>query len=282
MNQMKFPNTSLDIADTQSGVDLRNLPIDRVGVKGIRFPVVIDGPDGLKHSVAQFALSVALPGDKKGTHMSRFISLLQDFKEAINASSMNSLATQMLPLLEAQAGSIEAEYTHFINKQAPISGIQSLMDYQVQWTANAYKNSTHQTQVDVNLRVVVPVMSLCPCSKEISEYGAHNQRSHITISALIDHQQSLKVEDLVSIAESEASSELWGLLKRADEKFVTEKSYDNPKFVEDLVRDVARRVEADSRILSFVVEAENFESIHNHSAYARVSGHRGATSKAGL
>ena len=145
------------------------------------------------------------------------------------------------------------------------------MDYEVTWTAKAKKNISGVIDVELNLRALVPVMSLCPCSKEISEYGAHNQRSHVTMSVVLDPQTKMTVEDLVTAAESQASSELWGLLKRPDEKWVTERAYDNPKFVEDLVRDVAGQLKDDQRILSLVVEAENFESIHNHSAYAKIS-----------
>jgi GTP cyclohydrolase I len=176
---------------------------------------------------------------------------------------------KMLPLLEAQAGQISLKYTHFINKTAPVSGVQSLLDYDVTWVASA-KNVNGQAEVDLKLQAVVPVTSLCPCSKEISEYGAHNQRSHVTMNVTLQNDVDLSIEDLVRIAEAEASCELWGLLKRPDEKYVTERAYDNPKFVEDLVRDVAGRLKADARIKSFVVEAENFESIHNHSAYALI------------
>ena len=201
--------------------------------------------------------------------MSRFIALLQDSHAPLNAQEMRSMIGKMLPLLEAQAGQISLKYTHFINKTAPISGVQSLLDYDVTWVANA-KNVNGQVEVDLKLQAVVPVTSLCPCSKEISDYGAHNQRSHVTMNVTLQKDVDLSIEDLVRIAEAEASCELWGLLKRPDEKYVTEKAYDNPKFVEDLVRDVAGRLKADARIKSFVVEAENFESIHNHSAYALI------------
>ncbi len=255
--------------DVQSSVDHRNIAIDRVGIRGVRHPIQVKTEAGVQPSVAVIDLDVSLPGDKKGTHMSRFIALLQDQKSPIDAQQMRSMTSQMLPLLEAEAGQISLKYTHFINKTAPVSGVQSLLDYDVTWLALA-KKVNGEVQVDLRLQAVVPVTSLCPCSKEISEYGAHNQRSHVTMTVELSPTSVLTIEDLVKIAEAEASCELWGLLKRPDEKFVTERAYDNPKFVEDLVRDVAGRLKSDSRIQSFVVEAENFESIHNHSAYALI------------
>jgi GTP cyclohydrolase I len=255
--------------DVQSSVDHRNIAIDRVGIRGVRHPIQVKTEAGVQPSVAVIDLDVSLPGDKKGTHMSRFIALLQDQKAPIDAAQMRSMTAQMLPLLEAESGQISLKYTHFINKTAPVSGVQSLLDYDVTWLASAKKVKA-DVQVDLRLQAVVPVTSLCPCSKEISEYGAHNQRSHVTMTVELTPQSVLSIEDLVKIAEAEASCELWGLLKRPDEKFVTERAYDNPKFVEDLVRDVAGRLKSDSRIQSFVVEAENFESIHNHSAYALI------------
>ena len=263
-----FLKTS-EMPDVQSSVDHRNIAIDRVGIRGVRHPIQVKTEAGVQPSVAVIDLDVSLPGDKKGTHMSRFIALLQDQKSPIDAQQMRSMTSQMLPLLEAEAGQISLKYTHFINKTAPVSGVQSLLDYDVTWLALA-KKVNGEVQVDLRLQAVVPVTSLCPCSKEISEYGAHNQRSHVTMTVELSPTSVLTIEDLVKIAEAEASCELWGLLKRPDEKFVTERAYDNPKFVEDLVRDVAGRLKSDARIQSFVVEAENFESIHNHSAYALI------------
>jgi len=186
----------------------------------------------------------------KGTHMSRFIALLQKHNEPIDSASVAAMVCEMLPLLNATEGRIQFTYTHFVKKAAPVSGVESLMDYEVTWTAKAKQNASGVIDVELNLRALVPVMSLCPCSKEISEYGAHNQRSHVTMSVELDPQTKMTVEDLVAAAESQASSELWGLLKRPDEKWVTERAYDNPKFVEDLVRDVAGQLKGDDRILS--------------------------------
>jgi GTP cyclohydrolase I len=257
--------------DVQSSHDERALPIEQVGIRGLRHPLTIRTKTGVMPAVGNFEMDVALPAHVKGTHMSRFIALLQKYNEPIDSASVVSMVREMLPLLDATEGRIQFTYTHFVKKAAPVSGVESLMDYEVTWMAKAKQNAAGSIDVELNLRALVPVMSLCPCSKEISEYGAHNQRSHVTMSVELDSQTKMTVEDLVAAAESQASSELWGLLKRPDEKWVTERAYDNPKFVEDLVRDVAGQLKDDQRILSLVVEAENFESIHNHSAYAKIS-----------
>jgi GTP cyclohydrolase I len=257
--------------DVQSTLDERALPIEQVGIRGVRHPLTIRSKTGNFPSVGTFEMDVALPAHVKGTHMSRFMALLQKQDHAIDSTTVVALVKEMLPLLDAKEGHVQFTYTHFVKKAAPVSGVESLMDYEVTWMANAKQNATGTTDVELGLRAQVPVMSLCPCSKEISEFGAHNQRSHVTMTVTLDSNTQMTVEDLVTAAESEASSELWGLLKRPDEKWVTEHSYSNPKFVEDLVRDVAGNLKADQRIHSFVVEAENFESIHNHSAFARIS-----------
>ena len=259
------------MADVQSTRDERALPIEQVGIRGVRHPLTIRTKTGSFPSVGNFEMDVALPAHIKGTHMSRFMAILQQQDEPIDSTSVVSMVREMLPLLDATEGHVQFTYTHFVKKAAPVSGVESLMDYEVTWMSKGKKNATGSIDVELNLRAVVPVMSLCPCSKEISDFGAHNQRSHVTMTVALDPQTKMTVEDLVTAAESEASSELWGLLKRPDEKWVTERSYSNPKFVEDLVRDVAGQLKADERILSFVVEAENFESIHNHSAFAKIS-----------
>ncbi len=257
--------------DAQSTLDERALPIEQVGIRGVRHPLTIRSKTGNFPSVGLFEMDVALPAHVKGTHMSRFMALLQQQDVAVDSTTVVAMARNMLPLLDAKEGHVQLTYTHFVKKAAPVSGVESLMDYEVTWTATAKQNTSGNTDVELGLRAQVPVMSLCPCSKEISDFGAHNQRSHVTMSVVLDTDTKMTVEDLVTAAESEASSELWGLLKRPDEKWVTERSYSNPKFVEDLVRDVAGRLKADERIRSFVVDAENFESIHNHSAFARIS-----------
>lgn len=257
--------------DVQSTWDERALPIEQVGIRGVRHPLTIRTKNGNFPSVGNFEMDVALPAHVKGTHMSRFMAILQKQDEPIDSVSVVSMVREMLPLLDAAEGRVQFTYTHFVKKAAPVSGVESLMDYEVTWTAKGKQNAAGSIDVELHLRALVPVMSLCPCSKEISDFGAHNQRSHVTMTVALDPKTKMTVEDLVTAAESEASSELWGLLKRPDEKWVTEHSYSNPKFVEDLVRDVAGQLKADARILSFVVEAENFESIHNHSAFAKIS-----------
>ncbi len=254
------------IPDVQSAADHRRLAIQRVGIKDLRYPVRVRTADGsVQSSVAHVDADVALPAERKGTHMSRFVEMLEDSEVALDYAGIGEMARGMCRRLQADAGRLAFRFVLFVRKTAPVSRVSSLMDYEAQWIATVDGDATRVTAV-----VQVPVKALCPCSKEISEYGAHNQRSHITIRAEV--REAMALEALVRIAEEEASSEIWGLLKRPDEKYVTERAYENPKFVEDLVRDVAARVGADARIASFVVEAENFESIHNHSAYARIEG----------
>ena len=259
------------LPDVQATKDSRALPIERVGIRGIKHPVLMRGSNEAFPTVATFEMDVALPAEQKGTHMSRFVALLEKERKAMDSATVATLAKEMLPLLQAKQGRIQMSYTHFVKKIAPVSAVKSWMDYQVTYLAEARQGIDEQIEVDLYLQAVVPVMSLCPCSKEISDYGAHNQRSHVTMLVKLDADAHVSVEELVAIAESEASSELWAILKRPDEKWVTERAYENPKFVEDLVRDVATRLQKDERILSLMVEAENFESIHNHSAFARIS-----------
>ena len=259
MNQM---NPAFVMPDVQSTVDTRQIPIQRVGVKAVRHPLTVRTEGGdVQPTVGTWNLDVHLPADQKGTHMSRFVALLEENKAPLEPSTFRTMLAAMLEKLEADAGRIEVSFPYFVNKTAPVSGVQSLLDYEVTLTGDTREGVTR-----VFLKVLVPVTSLCPCSKKISQYGAHNQRSHVTINAEL--ADDVPVEELIRIAEEEASCELWGLLKRPDEKFVTERAYENPKFVEDLVRDVAQRLNVDARIVAYVLEAENFESIHNHSAYA--------------
>jgi GTP cyclohydrolase I len=257
------------IADVQSFADARNIAIDDVGIRGLRYPLSVAGGDGrAQPTVAEIELTVALAPEVKGTHMSRFIELMEGWQEPLSAASLGRLGQAMLERLGAERGSISLQFPYFIRKTAPVSGVQSLLDYQ----AAAHIKVSRGAQPETRLSLVTPVTSLCPCSKEISEYGAHNQRSHVTIEALVDDDsQELTYEELAAIAERGASCEIYGLLKRPDEKYVTERAYDNPKFVEDLVRDIALSLNAHPAIGGYVVEAENFESIHNHSAYARIA-----------
>jgi len=256
--------TNSEIADVQSSQDTRQIAINKVGIKDIRHPVKIkDRTGGEQHTVANFNMYVNLPHNFKGTHMSRFVEILNSYENEIGVESFNGMLREMSERLEADSGHIEMNFPYFINKQAPVSEVQSLLDYDV-----TLVGEIHNGVPAMIIRVVVPVTSLCPCSKKISERGAHNQRSHVTVQAQV--KGFVWIEELIDLVEAEASCELYGLLKRPDEKHVTERAYDNPKFVEDMVRDVAMRLNEDDRISSYVVESENFESIHNHSAYALI------------
>jgi GTP cyclohydrolase I len=252
------------IPDVQNMADTRHLAINKVGIKSIRHPVQVkDKNVGVQHTVATFNMYVHLPHNFKGTHMSRFVEILNQHGREISVESFESILREMIEKLEAKSGHIEMSFPYFINKTAPVSGVQSLMDYDV-----TFIGEINNGQYRFTMKVVVPVTSLCPCSKKISERGAHNQRSHVTIT--VRTSRSVWIEEVVRYAEEQASCELYGLLKRPDEKFVTERAYDNPKFVEDMVRDVAAALNRDERIEAYVVESENFESIHNHSAYALI------------
>ena len=254
----------LFLPDVQSGNDRREIAIQRVGVKSLTHPVLVKTARGSQPSVASVDMYVGLPADQKGTHMSRFVDVLHCHTEPLSMGAINTLLRKMLERLDARAGRIEIRLPFFVSKTAPVSGVESLMDYQLTFAVDADGETTRFTQ-----RVVVPVTSLCPCSKKVSDYGAHNQRAHITITAELADE--IAIEDQIRIAEDASSCEIWGLLKRPDEKYVTERAYNNPKFVEDVVRDVALALNADPRILAYSVEAENFESIHNHSAYALIA-----------
>lgn len=256
------------LPDVQSSPDTRQIPIQRVGVRGVRHPIVLEaGAAGVLASVADWELTVALSAATKGTHMSRFVALLEQYRRTpMTPRLFCQMAQTMLDLLQADAGDISASFPFFINKTAPVSGVQSLMDYQVRWSARVRRGEAARFE----LFVQVPVTSLCPCSRAISEYGAHNQRSHISAELTYSPAAQVDMEDVIHHIEEQASCELWTLLKRADEKFVTERAYENPKFVEDLVRDVAAYLHGVPGVVRFRVEAENFESIHNHSAYAMV------------
>jgi len=253
----------VSIEDVQNRADTRRIPINRVGVKDVYHPVRLkDRSGGEQHTIANFNMYVNLPHDFKGTHMSRFIEILHHERE-ISVDSFRALLEEMTRRLDADAGHIEMSFPYFVMKKAPVSGVESLMDYRASLIGERHDECT-----DMWIKVVVAVTSLCPCSKKISEYGAHNQRSHITLTVKI--REHIWIEEQIDLAEKEASCELYGILKRPDEKYVTEHAYDNPKFVEDMVRDIALRLNADERVLAYVVESENFESIHNHSAYALI------------
>ena len=253
------------IADVQGSADSRAIPINKVGIKSIRHPVkVLDKNGGVQHTIAEFNMYVGLPHNFKGTHMSRFVELINTNEREFSVENFESMLRNMVERLEAETGHVEMSFPYFIDKEAPISKVRSLMDYQVCLVGEILPGGAYRQSI----KVVVPATSLCPCSKKISERGAHNQRSHITITATTN--EFVWIEELVQMAEGQASCEVFGLLKRPDEKYVTERAYDNPKFVEDMVRDVAGVLNADPRIDAYIVESENFESIHNHSAYALI------------
>lgn len=254
------------IPDIQSKADTRQLAIDQVGIRAIRHPVKVrDRSHGEQYTIATFNMYVGLPHNFKGTHMSRFVEVLNDHDNVISIQSFRDIVKEVADKLDSETSRIEMTFPYFLDKAAPVTGVMSLVDYE----ATLY-GDLNRDEVNITTSVVVPVTSLCPCSKEISDYGAHNQRSHVTITVRTDG--FIWLEELIELAENNASSQLYGLLKRPDEKFVTEQAYDNPKFVEDMVRDIAGQLIGDDRIIAYTVESENFESIHNHSAYARISG----------
>jgi GTP cyclohydrolase I len=254
----------LMLADIQSQPDHRDIRINGVGVKGVRYPLTVVSSGAVSSTIAVLSMTVSLPAVVKGTHMSRFIEMLEARTEALSQARFVAMAFDMLARLEAPSGTIEMRFPYFLRKTAPVSGVQSLLDFEVVWRARVSDDGTSTFW----MQVIVPATSLCPCSKEISLYGAHNQRSHISIEAALAGEMA--IEELIAVAESNASCEVYGLLKRSDEKYVTERAYDNPKFVEDLVRDVALALNREPRVTAYIVEAENFESIHNHSAFARI------------
>ena len=252
-----------ELTDMQNERDDRNLPIDRVGVKSLRFPVEVrEKSGGVQRTVATVALAVDLPHHYKGTHMSRFVEILNSHGNCLDVRSMASLPQELLDRLDARRAHVSFEFPFFRSKSAPVTRKEGLMDYEVRFEVDAEK----EDGVDFVLTVMVPVTTLCPCSKAISSRGAHNQRGIVTYA--IRFSETVWIEDAVDLVERSASSELYSLLKRPDEKEVTERAYDHPVFVEDLVRNVASRSEAHGMITWYRIEAENFESIHNHNAYA--------------
>ena len=255
----------IHIPDVQNSADTRRLAINKVGIKDIRHPVrVRDRSGGEQHTIATFNMYVNLPHNFKGTHMSRFVEILNVPGREISVDSFRDMLTEMTERLEAEAGHIEMTFMYFVTKAAPVSAVRSLMDYEV-----TFIGEIRDSRPTMNVKVVVPVTSLCPCSKKISKYGAHNQRSHVTVNVRV--QNFIWIEDIIDLVEKEASCELYGLLKRPDEKYVTERAYDNPKFVEDIVRDLALRLDDDERITWYRINSENYESIHSHNAYAEIT-----------
>ena len=263
-NKLKDKTVSKELQDTQNKVDVRSIPINRVGIKDIKYPFQISDKNGeIQTTVGTFTMSVGLPHDVKGTHMSRFVKILEDQKDFISIENFDQLVKNTTKILSSESAYISVDFTYFKKKSAPVSRVESLLDYSVNFTCEVKNNI-----VNKYLKVIVPVTSLCPCSKNISDYGAHNQRSHI--SAHIRIEKTVWIDDVIEMLENQASCQIYGLLKRPDEKYVTEQAYDNPKFTEDIIRDLAVTLNKDDRITAYKIESENFESIHNHSAYAYI------------
>jgi GTP cyclohydrolase IB len=254
------------LKDTQNERDDRRLPIDRVGVKNLRFPLRIrDRDQSQQHTVAVVNMAVDLPHHYKGTHMSRFVEVLHAHGRELTVASIAAMPRELLARLHARKAHVEMRFPYFRTKNAPVTKSEGLIDYGVIFEVNA-----EGEDIDYVVTVEVPVTTVCPCSKAISDRGAHNQRGLVTLS--VRFHQPIWIEDLIEIVEASASSPLYSLLKRPDEKYVTEAAYDNPVFVEDLVRSVAQKVSGHKLIKWFKVEAENFESIHNHNAWAVIEG----------
>ena len=252
------------LKDTQNEHDDRRLPIDRVGIKNLRHPLRIrDRDQTAQHTVATVSLAVDLPHQFKGTHMSRFVEVLNAHGRELTVADIAALPRELQKRLQAEKAHAVFRFPWFRTKKAPVTGAEGLLDYGVVFEVNADKGSS-----DFVLTVEVPVTTLCPCSKAISARGAHNQRGIVTLA--VRFSEPVWIEDLIELVEVSASAQLYSLLKRPDEKFVTEAAYDNPVFVEDLVRNVAQKVKSHSLITWFRVEAENFESIHNHNAWAMI------------
>jgi GTP cyclohydrolase I len=248
--------------DVQNQLDCRNIPIWKVGVKGIKYPIrVLDRSAGTQAVNATINMFVNLPHHFKGTHMSRFVEILNDYRGHINIKTFPEILEQLKAKLEAQAAHIDLKFAYFVEKQAPVSGARSLMEYQC-----FFEGISQDGRTTLTVGVVVPVTTVCPCSKEISIHGAHNQRGLVTVK--FRFQRFFWIEDIISLIEESASGGVYSLLKRVDEKYVTEAGYENPMFVEDVVRNVAVRLNQDDNFLWYSVEADNFESIHNHNAYA--------------
>lgn len=254
----------MTLRDTQNEEDVRQLPIDRVGVKALRYPIQVRDKDhAIQSTIATVQLTVDLPHHYKGTHMSRFVEVLNSHGPILHVDNIRDILDQLTEKLASECAHVDFEFPFFLSKKAPVTGSSGLMDYTARFSATLEKGA-----MDFVLTVVVPVTTLCPCSKAISASGAHNQRGQVTLA--IRFGKPIWIEDLIRLVEDSASCELYSLLKRPDEKAVTERAYDNPVFVEDLVREIALRCDADENILWYRVEAENFESIHNHNAYALI------------
>ncbi len=252
--------------DIQNQHDYRNIPIDKVGIKNLKYPItVLDRRNKIQHTVASINMYVDLPHRYKGTHMSRFVEMLHLFRPEVSLKKISVILEEMKKCLNAASANIEVAFPYFIEKRSPVSNSPGFMDY----ICRIIGSSNPDGKIDLVSEVIVPVSSVCPCSKEISDAGAHNQRGQVQLSTRF--KKFIWIEDMIELVERSASCEVYSILKRADEKYVTEKGFSNPKFVEDIVRDIAEKLKKDSNITWFSVSAENFESIHNHSAYASIT-----------
>ena len=257
--------------DVQSQSDERRIPIDKVGVNDLRYPItVLDRDHEIQHTVASLTLSVSLPHHFKGTHMSRFIEILNEHRGEVTMRTLPKILHAMKNRLEAESAHIEVRFPYFLERAAPVSGASALIDYECHFIGISNGGGD-----DFILGVKVPVTSLCPCSKAISDYGAHNQRGHITIEVRSAPAEAgsptiIWIEELIEIAENSASAPVYALLKRSDERHVTMQAYDNPVFVEDMVRNAAAKLQQDERVAWFQIQAVNQESIHNHGAFAQL------------
>ncbi len=255
--------------DIQNHKDSRNVDIDQVGVKGIRYPItVLDKDMGEQQTVAEINMYVSLPRYYKGTHMSRFVEILNEHSRRISLQNFSEILQEMKKRLKAESAHMEITFPYFISKSAPVTGIEGLMEYKCTFKGSLNKGS------DLIVMIYVPISTLCPCSKEISDFGAHNQRGEVRLQ--VRFNKFIWIEDLIRLVEQSASVDVYSVLKREDEKYVTEKAYNNPMFVEDIVRDIAVKLNQDPNITWFAVESENYESIHNHNAYARIEKHKRA------
>ncbi|HEY5535967.1 MAG TPA: GTP cyclohydrolase FolE2 [Ignavibacteria bacterium] len=259
--------STVKLPDTQNTRDRREIPVDKVGVKDLKYPIAVkDKENEIQHTIATISMTVDLPMEFKGTHMSRFVEILQNERREMHVDSMYKILKQMQHKLHSKSAHLEMEFPYFREKKAPVTGKPSLMDYKVKFHA-----VINEDKKDFIMTVMVPVTTLCPCSKNISKHGAHNQRGEVTVS--LRFMDVVWIEDIIGIIEESASCDLYSLLKREDEKFVTERAYENPVFVEDLVRNIVIKLREKGNILWYTVEAENFESIHNHNAYAMIESH---------
>ncbi len=252
--------------DIQNQRDSRNIPIDKVGIKNLHYPItVLDRKNGFQHTVASINMYVDLPHKYKGTHMSRFVEMLHLLRQEVSLKKISVVLGQMKEHLNAASAEIEVRFPYFIEKKAPVSHSNGILDYTCRFVGSSDSND----KIDLISEVMVPISSVCPCSKEISAGGAHNQRGEVRLGTRF--KKFIWLEDMIAIVESAASCEVYSVLKRVDEKCVTERGFSNPKFVEDIVRDIANILKKDNNITWFSVSAENFESIHNHSAYAHIT-----------